>query len=219
MNLVLIGPYGAGKGTQASRLAAKLDLFHISTGDLFRDHLRKGTDLGRLIQDYLDRGELVPDSVADATMEEWLRVCAQNKGILFDGFPRTQRQAQFLETMFIELSRTLDGVIYLRASDSVVVERLSERLVCQRCLLPFHKTFNPLLTCPYQQCNGEHLGQREDDAPEKVRVRLEFFHKATEPLIDHYNELEKLIVIDGDKPIEQVTHSILQGLNQRLKRR
>lgn len=219
MNLVLIGPYGAGKGTQASRLCAKLDLSHISTGDLFRDHLRKGTELGKLIQDYLDRGELVPDSVADATMEEWLRVCAPNKGILFDGFPRTQKQAHFLENLFIELNRSLDAVIYLKASDTVVIDRLTERLVCQRCLLPFHKKFNPFQSCAYNQCNGEHMAQPDDDAPEKVRVRLELFHKSTEPLIEHYNELEKLIVIDADKPIEQVTHSILQALQQRARRR
>lgn len=219
MNIVLIGPYGAGKGTQAARLAAKYDLFHISTGDLFREHLQNRTELGIMIQDYLDQGELVPDSVATAVMEEWLRVCAENKGILFDGFPRTHQQAKFLEEIFIELSRSLDAVIYLKASDETVIKRLSEREVCHECHVPFHKTFNPFTVCPYQKCKGEHLTQRPDDTPEKVRLRLQIFHQETEPLVKYYQDIEKLVVVEGDKSIDQVGHAIMQSLNNRLRKR
>jgi adenylate kinase len=219
MNVVLIGPYGAGKGTQASRLAGKFDLFHISTGDLFRDHLQNQTELGTLIQKYLDDGELVPDSVADATMEEWLRVCSPNKGILFDGFPRTRKQAKFLEEIFIDLNRNLEAVVFLKASDETVVKRLSDRLVCQECHFPFHRTFNPFNECPYGKCKGEHLAQRPDDAPEKVRVRLEIFHQETEPLAEYYREIEKLIVIDANRPIDEVHQLTVQALQNRLKYR
>jgi adenylate kinase len=219
MNIVLIGPYGAGKGTQAGKLAAKFDLFHISTGDLFREHLRNGTELGQLIQKYLDAGDLVPDSVATATMEEWLRVCPSNEGILFDGFPRTRQQAKFLEEIFIDIRRSLDAVIYLKASDKVVIQRLSDRLICQQCQVPFHNVFNPFVQCPSGKCKGEHLTQRDEDSPEKVRVRLELFHQETEPLVKYYEDLEKLIVIDADKPIDQVQQSLIHALQNKIKNR
>lgn len=218
MNIVLIGPYGAGKGTQATRLAGKFDLSHISTGDLFRECIRKQTELGLLIQKYLDAGELVPDSVTEATMEEWLRVCSPQKGILFDGFPRTQGQAKFLEELFIELNRSIDAVVYLKAPDDVLIKRLSERLVCRHCYLPFHHTLNPFSSCPFKQCNGEHIHEREEDAPEKVHVRLGIFHKETEPLVEYYQELEKLVVVDADRSIEQVHLAIMQAIQQRMRR-
>ena len=186
LNIALIGPYGAGKGTQAARMAPKLGLVHISTGDLFREHLKNQTELGHLIQKNLDAGELVSNAVTDATMEEWLRVADARKGILFDGFPRTLKQAEFLEDLFAELNRRLDAVIYLKTSDEEVVRRLAERQVCETCHVPFHATFNPFAECPYGQCQGEHLQQRADDAPDKVQVRLQIFHQETEPLVGFY---------------------------------
>lgn len=218
LNIALIGPYGAGKGTQAARMVPKFDLAHISTGDLFREHLKNQTELGRLIQEYLDKGELVPDVVASATMEEWLRVTDVRKGILFDGFPRTLKQAEFLDSLFVEIDRRLDAVIYLKASDEDVVRRLSQRIVCQTCHLPFHKTSNPFSSCPFNQCQGEHLHEREDDSPEKVRIRLDVFHQETEPLVDYYQGAEKLVVIDADRPIDQVHATIVQTLTNRMSR-
>ena len=215
MNLALIGPCGAGKGTQAAQLMARFSLLCISTGDLFRDHLKNKTELGTLIQDYLDKGELVPDRVADATMEEWIRVSDPGRGILFDGYPRTLRQAQFLEKLLFGLERSLTAVIHLKISDEEVVKRLSERQVCKMCQAPFHKTSNPFKVCPYHQCQGEHLVQRGEDDPERILTRLRIFHQETEPLIRHYEELEKLVEADATRDVPHVTHSILQNL-QRL---
>ena len=214
MNLALIGPSGAGKGTQAAHLIARFSLLCISTGDLFRYHLKNKTELGALIQDYLDKGELVPDRVADATLEEWLRVSDPGRGILFDGYPRTLRQAQFLEKLLFGLERSLTAVIYLKIRDEDVVHRLSDRQVCKVCQAPFHKTSNPFKSCPYQQCSGEHLVQRDDDAPERVQTRLRVFHQETEPLIAHYQEMEKLVEVDGTRDISHVTQSILQNLQR-----
>lgn len=217
-NIALIGPYGAGKGTQAAKLVPKLNLVHISTGDLFREHLKNQTELGRLIQKYIDAGELVPDAVADATMEEWLRISDPCKGILFDGFPRTPRQAEFLDELFVEIERRLDAVVYLKVSDEEVVRRLSDRVICQTCHHPFHKSLNPFAACPYNQCQGEHLRQREDDAPDKVRLRLKIFHQETEPLVGYYQASEKLIAIDADRPIDQVQAAIVQTIVGRIGR-
>ena len=214
MNLALIGPSGAGKGTQAAQLATRFSLLYISTGDLFRDHLKNKTELGALIQDHLDKGELVPDRVADATLEEWLRVADPGRGILFDGYPRTLRQATFLEKLLFSLERNLTAVINLKISDEAVLQRLSERQICKMCQAPFHKTSNPFKSCPYHQCQGEHLLQRAQDDPEKVLTRLRIFHQETEPLIKHYQELEKLIEVDGTRDVPHVTQSILQNLQR-----
>ena len=215
MNIALIGPYGAGKGTQAVKMVPKFNLLHISTGDLFREHLQNRSQLGLLIQRYLDQGELVPDQVADATMEEWLRVCDPYKGVLFDGFPRTIRQAEFLDKLLLELGRTLNVVFYLKAPDEELTRRLSERMVCEICHGPFHTTFNPFKTCAYQRCEGEHLHQREDDKPEKVRVRLQIFHQETERLVDYYEQAEKLVIVDAAREINQVHQAIVQAVGLR----
>ena len=214
MNLALIGPSGAGKGTQAAQLTARFSLLCISTGDLFRDHLKNKTELGALIQDYLDKGELVPDRVADATMEEWIRVSDPGRGILFDGYPRTLRQAQFLEKLLFSLERNLTAVIHLKVSDEEVIKRLSERQVCKMCQAPFHKTSNPFKACPYNQCQGEHLTQRGEDDPERILTRLRIFHQETEPLSRHYEEMEKLVEVDATRDIPHVTQSILQSLQR-----
>lgn len=219
MNIALLGPYGAGKGTQAAKIVAKFGLLNISIGDLFRDHLKNQTGLGLLIQKYLDQGALVPDEVAEATMEEWLRITDPRSGILFDGFPRTIRQAKFLDNHFIETSRSLDAVIYLKVSDDEVVRRLSERWVCQSCHTPFHKTLHPFKTCPYNQCNGDRLFQRDEDRPENVRIRLKVFHEETEPLVGYYNETEKLISVDAEKPIDLVFNGIVQTMQFRASNR
>jgi adenylate kinase len=210
MNIALLGPFGAGKGTQAAKLVTRFGFLNISTGDLFREHLKNRTGLGLLIQKYLDQGSLVPDEVAEATMEEWLLVSDPHKSILFDGFPRTVRQAQFLETYFLEIRRTLDAVVYLKASDDELVKRLSARWVCGICHIPFHQTVNPFKTCPYNQCRGERLTQRDEDRPENVRVRLKVFHEETEPVVDFYRANQKLIVVDAERSIDLVFQSIVQ---------
>ena len=218
MNIALLGPYGAGKGTQAVRLVARFGLLNISLGDLFREHLKSQTGLGLLIQKYLDQGALVPDAVADATLEEWLHVTDPYKSVLFDGFPQTIRQAKFLEKLFDETRRSLDSVVYLKVADDEVVKRLSERWVCQTCHSAFHQTLNPFKTCPYGQCSGDRLLQRDEDRPENVRNRLKVFHEETEPLVDFYGEAEKLVVIDADRPIDMVFSGIVQMVLARVNR-
>lgn len=189
-------------------LHARFGFLNISTGDLYREHLKNRTVLGRLIQKYLDQGALVPDEVAEATMEEWLFVTDPHKSIVCDGFPRTIRQAEFLEKYFAETSRTLDAVIYLRIPDDVVIKRLSERLVCQSCFTSFHSTFHPFTTCPYKQCKGEHLNRREEDQPESVEVRLRVFHQETEPLVEFYKKSAKLTTVEADRSIDLVSNAV-----------
>ena len=143
MNITLIGPSGVGKGTHADRLIERYGLLHVSTGDLFRGNLDGHTALGIMARKYMNRGELVPDELTDAMMEEWLWKADAAKGILFDGFPRTTYQAKFLDDLFQEMNRKLDAVIYLKVADDVIVERLSGRLICRGCLATYHGKFRP----------------------------------------------------------------------------
>ena len=212
MNIVLIGPSLAGKGTQADKLIPELDLLHIATGDVFRESLENQTALGVLAQQYMDQGELVPDDVVEAMVEEFVNKADPNKGILFDGFPRTLYQAKFLEDLLKETGRALDAVIYLKVSNDEVVKRLPGRMICRKCQSPFHRVYNPFQTCPYTMCQGEYLYQRDDDNPETIRARLRVFHREAATLIDYYQQREKLIIIDGEQDIEQVHKAILNAL-------
>ncbi len=209
MNIALIGPSGVGKGTHADELGAKFDLLHVSTGDLFRENLEKRTALGILARKYMNQGELVPDEVVDAMIEEWLRKADPEKSILFDGFPSTTYQAKFLDELFKEMGRNLDAVIYLKVSDEEIVKRLSGRLTCRLCQAPFHKVYAPFLTCPYNKCQGEHLYQRADDTPEMVPVRLKVFHRVTGPLVNYYQKTDRLIIVNGEDEIDQVYQVIV----------
>jgi adenylate kinase len=218
MNIALIGPPGAGKGTQAEKLAIRFGFQPISTGDLFRDHLKNKTELGDMIQKYWDRGELVPDSIADATIEEWINASEPQESILLDGFPRTLRQAKFLEKLFLDTGRRLDAVFYLRTSEEELMKRLSERLVCRECHTTFHKRFNPFVKCLLEKCNGEHLSLREDDKPEQAQTRLKIFQEQLEPLLRFYAETDKVVTVDGERTIDQVYELISQGITARLDR-
>ncbi|MBI1878231.1 MAG: nucleoside monophosphate kinase, partial [Chloroflexi bacterium] len=172
MNLVLIGAPGAGKGTQADKVAAKFGIQHIATGDLFRENLKNETELGKLAKTYMDRGELVPDDVTEAMVRERLARPDTTNGVVFDGFPRTPAQAEALNDILTGLNRRLDGVLYIKVSDEEIVSRLSGRLICRECQTPFHKIYNPFKTCPFGKCQGEYLYQRDDDKEETIRARL-----------------------------------------------
>ncbi|MCB0211175.1 MAG: nucleoside monophosphate kinase, partial [Anaerolineae bacterium] len=179
MTIALIGPSGAGKGTQAHKIASQLGLLHISTGDLFRASLEQRTALGLLAKRYMKHGELVPDEVVDALIEEWLLKAAPHQEILFDGFPRTLYQAEFLDKLLEQTGRKLDAVIYLQVSDEEVMERLSGRLMCRTCQTPYHLAFNPPAhpgICDF--CHSE-LYQRPDDILSLAQDRLKEFHRAT----------------------------------------
>ena len=217
MDLVLLGAPGSGKGTQADHLQRELALTHIASGDLFRHHLREKTDLGIRASDYMARGALVPDSITIAMLRE--RVCQPDAsgGVLLDGFPRTMEQAIALNEMMTGAGREIDAVVYIEVPDDELVERLSGRLVCRECQVPFHRTANPFRTCPHARCAGEHLYQRTDDAPETVRARLATFHRQTEPVIDYYRLIKLLVTVPGQGPVNEVRQATLDAVKRLAK--
>jgi adenylate kinase len=209
MNIVLLGAPGSGKGTQADRLCEQFNVPHIATGDLFREHLKKETELGKLAKGYMDCGELVPDDVTVAMVRERFSRDDAQLGFVLDGFPRTLAQAEALTRMLDKMGRQLDGVIYIEVSDEEIVKRLSGRIICRECQTPFHQVFNPFKSCPYNKCNGEYLYQRDDDKPETVRARLETFHRQTEPLINYYQEAGLLLDVDGEGEVAAITERVM----------
>jgi adenylate kinase len=212
MDIVLLGAPGSGKGTQADFLRRELGLTHIASGDLFRDHLKRQTDLGVQANEYMARGALVPDPITIAMLRERVSQPDTSKGILLDGFPRTMGQALALDEMMAGLHREIDAVLYIEVPDDELIQRLSGRLICRECQVPFHRTANPFRTCPYNRCHGEHLYQRSDDAPETVRARLVTFHQQTAPLIDHYRRINLLITVPGNRPVDEVKQATLASI-------
>jgi adenylate kinase len=217
MDLVLLGAPGSGKGTQAEHLQRELALTHIASGDLFRHHLQRKTDLGMRASEYMARGALVPDSITIAMLRE--RVCQPDtvNGVLLDGFPRTMEQAIALNEMMAGAGRQIDAVLYIEVSDEELVERLSGRLVCRECHVPFHRTANPFRTCPYGRCIGEHLYQRTDDAPETVRARLVTFHRQTAPVIDYYRLIKLLVTVPGHGSVDAVKQATVDAVRRFAK--
>lgn len=200
-NLVFLGPPGAGKGTQAKRLAQELGLMHISTGDILREAVKKGTPLGKKAKEYMDKGELVPDDLIVALIEE---VMPPEGGVIFDGFPRTIAQAEALDEMLSKKGMGIDAVVLFDVPDEVVVERLSGRRVCPSCGAVYHIKFNPPKNDEVCDRCGTNLIQRDDDREEVVRNRLEVYRRQTEPLIEYYERKGILIRLDASKEIEEV---------------
>ena len=218
MDLVLLGAPGSGKGTQADHLQRELELTHIASGDLFRDHLQRNTELGMRASEYMARGALVPDPITIAMLRERVSQPDTVHGVLLDGFPRTMEQAIALNEMMTDLGREIAAVLYVEVPDEALIERLSGRLICRECQVPFHRTANPFRSCPYGRCTGEHLYQRADDAPETVRARLVTFHRQTEPVIDYYRLINLLVTVPGDGPVDQVKHATLDAIRRLDKR-
>ena len=219
MDLVLLGAPGSGKGTQAEHLRRELALTHIASGDLFRHHLQQKTELGVRASEYMARGALVPDAITIAMLRERITQPDAASGVLLDGFPRTMEQAIALDEMMSSLEREIDAVLYVEVQDEELVERLSGRLICRDCQVPFHRTANPFSRCPYDRCSGEHLYQRTDDAPETVRARLVTFHRQTAPVIDYYRLINLLITVPGDRPIEEVQRATLDAVRRLSRKR
>jgi adenylate kinase len=216
MDLVLLGAPGSGKGTQANLLRRRLGLTHIASGDLFRDHLHRQTDLGLRASEFMNRGELVPDAITIAMLRERVTRPDTAGGVLFDGFPRTMEQAIALNEMMGLLGRNIDRALYVEVPDEELVARLSGRLVCRECQVPFHRTANPFAVCPQGRCNGEHLYQRPDDAPDTVRRRLETFHVLTAPVIEYYRLVKLLVTVPGSGSVEDVTRAALDAIRRDL---
>jgi adenylate kinase len=219
LDIVLLGAPGSGKGTQAQQLCNQLKLTHIATGDLFRENLKHETDLGKLAKTFMDRGELVPDDVTEAMVRERLARPDTQHGFVLDGFPRTPAQAEALADILNGLNRQLNAVIYFKVSDEEIIGRLSGRMICRECQVPFHKIHNPFQTCPYGKCHGEHLYQRDDDKEETIRARLKTFHRQTAPLIDYYKDIALLTEISGEGELWEITANVLTVAQELMQQR
>jgi adenylate kinase len=212
--IVLLGPPGVGKGTQAKILSERSGLAHISSGDLFRENLKNQTELGKLAQTYMTRGELVPDDVTVAMIRERLSRSDCKDGALLDGFPRTPAQADALETMLHEFNGHVDSVPFITAEEDVLVERLSGRWTCRANGHVFNEKFNPEKVRGICDFDGSELYQRDDDKVETVKRRIDVYLAQTSPLINYYRDHGKLVEIDGTQGIEQVTEDLLHALQK-----
>ena len=209
--IVMLGPPGAGKGTQAEILAQKLGLVHISSGDLFRENLSNQTELGKLAQTYMTKGELVPDDVTIAMVKERLSRPDCAKGAVLDGFPRTPAQAEALNKILAEMNAKVDLVPLISVPNDVLVERLSGRWM-SRSGRVYHALYNPPKVKWVDDIDGTPLYQREDDKPETVQRRIDVYYEQTAPLIDYYRQAGLLVEIDGTQEIEKVTEDILKAI-------
>jgi adenylate kinase len=203
LNLILLGPPGAGKGTQAERITEDFDLPFISTGDMLRQAVKTGTDLGKEAKSYMDKGELVPDEVIIGVILEKVEGAEAADGFVLDGFPRTIAQAEALDDAFAKLGRALTAAIMLEVPDEEIVRRMSGRRV-SAAGRPYHVDFNPPKVAGKCDVDGSDLIQRDDDKPEVVRKRLEVYHAQTAPLVDYYDEKGLLRRFDGTRPPTEV---------------
>jgi adenylate kinase len=214
MRLVLVGPPGAGKGTQAKHIARHYGIPNISTGDIFRSNVAEMTELGELAKNYMDEGDLVPDDVTIAMVRERLGRDDTEDGFLLDGFPRTVPQAEALNGILDEYDVALDAVVKLQVDDEEVVRRLSDRRVCRSCGHAYQIEFDP----PTREgvcdiCGGE-LYQRDDDRPETIRRRLDVYHAQTRPLVEYYRARELLRMVIGTGAVDEVTARAIEALEQ-----
>lgn len=209
VRMILLGPPGAGKGTQAANLSAALKIPHISTGDIFRSNIKEGTPLGVLAKSYIDAGKLVPDDVTVEIVEDRIQKDDCKNGFLMDGFPRTIPQAEKFDNMLKKLNANVELVINISAPDSAIVKRMSGRRMCS-CGRTYHVVNLPPKTEGICDACGSKLFIRDDDREETVLERLKTYHEQTSPLIDYYSEKGILKNVDGTKPISETTEEILK---------
>ncbi len=212
MFLVLLGLPGAGKGTQAAFLAERLGLAHVTTGELFREHIRRGTELGEKARPYVESGQLVPDEITIAMLLQRLQEPDCRRGCLLDGFPRTLAQARALDAALAQRGQAIDLAIYLRVSEEELVRRLAGRWSCPTCGAVYHETNAPPRVPGLCDRDGSRLYQREDDLPEVVRRRLEVNMAQLQELLDYYRAQGKLQEVDGEQPVETVREQLLSLL-------
>ena len=212
MNIVLFGPPGSGKGTQAQKLAEKYEIPHVSTGDILRENVKRQTALGLEAKKYMNQGELVPDEVLIGIIKDRLSQPDCDPGCILDGYPRTIPQAEALATILKELGKTLDVVINIEVPDEDVLKRISGRRMCA-CGASYHITFNPPKKEGMCDICGRSLYQREDDKETAVMNRLEVYKKQSEPLIEYYKQQGVLVTVDGTASIDEVFDQISTALD------
>ena len=212
MRIVLLGPPGAGKGTQAALLAERAHVAHVATGDLFRAHLGKGTELGKLAKGYMDKGALVPDDVTTRMVLERFNELDARDGFVLDGFPRNIAQAEALDAALSEAGQTLDRALLIEVDRDELVQRLAGRWVCRSCQAPYHeRSAPPVKPGVCDVCGGE-LYQRDDDRPEVVGARLDTYERETAPLAGYYEGQGKLARIDGRGQVEAVAAELARAI-------
>jgi adenylate kinase len=213
--IILIGAPGAGKGTQAQTIATEFGLDYIATGDMFRDAIARGTDLGKRAKEYMDRGDLVPDEVTVGMVTERMGQSKGKAGVLLDGFPRNLEQAQALELALSARGKRINQALHLAVPEDELVRRLAGRWLCRSCGGSYHEVFNPpQIATRCDRCAGE-LYQRPDDSSETVRNRLRVYQEQTAPLIEHYRSSSILDEVNGAQPIEKVRAGMLEAVRRR----
>ncbi len=216
MNLVLLGPPGAGKGTQAKLLEDSRSLVKLSTGDMLRAAVSAGTELGRKAGDIMERGELVPDALVIGLIAERVDEGGKGMGYIFDGFPRTIAQAEALDRLFKERGKKLDKVIVMQVDDEALVERVAGRFACANCGEGYHDLYKlPKTEGVCDRCGSTQFVRRRDDNEDVVRARLKAYHAQTEPLIDYYTRQGKVRAVDGMADIKAVGDEIGRALDGR----
>lgn len=212
MILVLLGAPGAGKGTQSEVLKRKLQLVHISSGDLLREHRKRGTELGKVAEQYMLKGELVPDRLVIEMIEERMEAPDAERGVILDGFPRTSPQAAALDDALELKCRRVNAALYIKVPDEVLLDRLSGRWTCRNCARVYHEKFNPPAVPGVCDVCGGELYQRDDDKRETTENRLREYFAKTLPIIDYYRQHKVLCEVDGEQPIDKVTEDLLSCL-------
>lgn len=212
MFLVFLGAPGAGKGTQAAVVAGKLGLAHIASGDLFRQAVEKGTELGKSVKAYMDKGALVPDEVTIQLVSERLNEPDFKSGCVFDGFPRTIEQAKALDKMMGSRGQAIDKAIYIEVPEKELLKRLTGRWICRKCQAPYHEVSSPpKVRGKCDKCDGE-LYQRADDNEQTIKERLKVYFAQTTPVLDYYKAGGKLATVDGNRDIKEVSGKIIEIL-------
>jgi len=210
--IIFLGAPGAGKGTQASIVAQKLGVVHIASGDLFRQAIEQGTELGIQVKSYMEKGKLVPDEITIRVVLERVSASDCESGVILDGFPRNLEQAEALDKALIEQNKAIGRVVYIKVSEEELLNRLSGRWICRNCQAPYHAISSPPeIEGKCDKCGGE-LYQRPDDTVDTVKKRLEVYFAQTTPLIDYYTRAGKLLEVDGEGSIDEVSEMITSAL-------
>lgn len=214
MKIIMLGAPGAGKGTQAKQIAAKYEIPHISTGDIFRANIKNGTELGKKAKEYMDQGMLVPDELTCDLVMDRIAQDDCERGFVLDGFPRTIPQAEALTNALNKIGQSMDYAIDVDVPDENIVNRMSGRRACLNCGATYHIVFNPTKVEGVCDTCGNETVLRDDDKPETVQKRLTVYHDQTQPLIDYYRNMNILKSVDGTKPMDEVFSDIVAILGE-----